>query len=89
MNFDAQGAVSCEPRLQHVSINVGWSSLVAQVCLSELQRAARIGDRPPRLPANHADLDLVVAGDVFLEAVLGTCHPHLHLIHGLRMLWVF
>ena len=33
--------------------------------------------------------DLAIAGKAVFEAVLGTCHPYLHLIHGLRMLWVF
>jgi hypothetical protein len=33
--------------------------------------------------------DLAIAGKGVFEAVLGTCHPYLHLIHGLRMLWVF
>ena len=39
--------------------------------------------------ADHTDLDLAVAGEAVFESVLGTCHPHLHLIHGLRMLRVF
>jgi hypothetical protein len=45
--------------------------------------------RSPRLSTDHADLDLAVAGEAVVEIVLGTCHPDLHLIHGLRMLWVF
>jgi hypothetical protein len=56
-------------------------------------------------PPDHAELDLAVAGEAVFEAVLEavfeavleavfeavlrTCHPDFHLIHGLRMLWVF
>ncbi len=38
---------------------------------------------------DHTEFDLAVASEAGFEAFLGTCHPDLHLIHGLRMLWVF
>src|SRR5271169_1689274 len=54
------------------------SARVCEYCQNE---PTRDGDRSPRLPTDDADLDLAVAGEAVFEAVLGTCHPDLHLIH--------
>jgi len=50
------------------------------------RRTNRDGDRPPRRPANHADLDLAVTSEAISESVLGTFHSDRHLIRALTNL---
>jgi hypothetical protein len=77
--------------MQHVSVPLRVRSAHwQQIQLFAFQHEPD-GDRNclPGFSADHGDLDLAVAVEAVFEVVLGTGHPVLHPIHGLRTLWVF